>query len=259
MNVIVNRFFGVLMNTARGISMQVFGVVNQFATNIGSAIIPQITKSYASGDIQRSIRLTFLLAKSQGLVLFLVSLPIFLETDYLLGLWLKQVPDYACIFTKWALILCLARTLEGTHAPLFLATGKVRNLQLVGGGLMLLNIPLSWLVLKMGYDAVSTMVVGVVLEIVVMYVAFLFLKKLAGFPIKEFYIKVIMPLCVVFFLSTILPGIIRYYLMPEGVIRLIVVCILSFVSTVFFAYFISLSKDERAFVLSFVKSKICRR
>jgi len=255
-NVIVNRFFGVLMNTARGISMQVFGVVNQFATSIGSAIIPQITKSYAGGDVSRSINLTFLLAKSQGLVVFFVSLPLLLETEYVLGLWLKEVPEYACVFTRWALILCLARTLENTHGPLFLATGKVRNLQIVGGGLMLLNLPLSYIALKMGFEAVSTMVIGVGLELVVMFVAFLFLKQLVSFPIKDFYQHIIFPLFLVFVLSAILPGIIRFFVMPESFTRLIVVCLLSVLSTAFFSYTISLNKREKEIVVSFIKSKI---
>ena len=258
-NVLINRFFGVLLNAARGVSMQVYSVVNQFSANIGSAIIPQITKSYASGDVQRSIKLTCFLAKSQGLVLFLVSLPLLLETEYILNLWLKDVPDYACVFTRWALILCLARTLENTHVPLYLATGKVRNLQLVGGGLMLLNLPLSYVVLKLGFEAVSTMIVGVIIELVVMYVAFLFLKKLVGFPIGQFYGKIIIPMVIVFVLSTILPFIVRLYLLPEGFLRLIIVSVLSVLSTIFFAYTISLSKSEREMVLTIIKNKLLKK
>lgn len=255
-NILINRFFGVLMNAARGVSMQVYGVVNRFSASIGSAIIPQITKSYASGDINRSVKLTFLLAKSQGLVLYFISLPLLLETEFILDLWLKEVPDYACVFTRWVLVLCIARTLEGTHAPLFLATGKVRNLQIVGGGLMLLNLPFSWFALKLGCEAVSTMIIGVVLELVVMFVAFMFLKHLCKFPIKQFYTEIITPLLIVFALSAILPGVVRFYLMDEGFLRLLIVCILSVSSTSIFAYSISLNKREREMVVKFVKSKL---
>lgn len=258
-NVLINRFFGVLMNAAWGVSMQVFGVVNQFATNIGTAIIPQITKSYAEGDVSRSIKLTFLLAKSQGLVLFFVTLPLLIETEYILGLWLKEVPYYACIFTRWILVLGIAKTLEYTHGPLFLATGKVRNLQIVGGGLMLLNLPFSYIALKLGCEAVSTMIIGVFLEFVVMFVAFLFLKYLVGFPIKDFYFKIIVPLFAVFILSSLLPGVIRWFVMPESFLRLIIVCILSVISTSFFAYTISLDEKEKKTVTSFVKIKVLRR
>ena len=258
-NVLVNRFFGVLMNTARGVSMQVYGIVNQFATYIGSAITPQITKSYASGDIKRAVKLTFFLAKSQALVLFFISLPLFLETEFILGLWLKDVPEYACVFTRWALILCLARTLENTHSPLYLATGKVRNLQIVGGGLMLLNLPLSYVVLKMGFEAVSTMVVGVFLELVVMLVAFLFLKRLVGFPVKQFYLEIMAPLCIVFVLSSVIPVFVKYFLLPEGFLRFLIVSALCFISTLFFTYTISLNKNERLMVINFVKSKLQKR
>ena len=258
-NLLINRFFGVLMNAAWGVSMQVFGVVNQFATNIGTAIIPQITKSYAEGDVNRSIKLTFLLAKSQGLVMFFVVLPLIMETEYILGLWLKEVPAYACVFTRWVLILGIAKTLEYTHGPLFLATGKVRNLQIVGGGLMLLNLPLCYIALKLGCEAVSTMMIGVVMELVVMLVAFIFLKKLVGFPIKDFYLNNIFPLFMVFILSSILPGTIRFFAMQEGFLRLVVVCVLSVLSTVFFAYTISLNGNERNKVASYINRKIFRK
>ena len=258
-NVLINRFFGVLMNTARGVSMQVYGVVNQFATSISSAINPQITKSYASGDIDRSIILTCLLAKSQGLVLFLVSLPLLLETEYLLGLWLKEVPDYACVFTRWALILCIARTLESTHGPLYLATGKVKNLQIVGGGLMLLNLPVSYIALKMGYEAVSTMIIGVAIEVITMFVAFLYLKRIVDFPIRKFYAETIFPMLLVFLLSSILPGIVRFILMPEGFWRFLIVGFLSVLSTVFFSYSISLNKSEKDMLLSFVRTKLLKK
>ncbi len=258
-NILVNRFFGVLMNTARGVSMQVYGVVNQFSTSISSAINPQITKSYASGDKNRSVKLTFLLAKSQGLVLFLVSLPLLLETEYVLGLWLKEVPEYACVFTRWALVLCIARTLESTHSPLFLATGKVRDLQIVGGGLMLLNLPISYIALKVGCEAVSTMIIGVAIELITMFVAFIFLKKLVGFPIRKFYFEIILPMLLVFLLSSILPGIVRFHLMAEGFMRLMVVSVLSIISTILFAYTISLNKNEKNMLLNFVKTKFLKK
>ena len=97
-NVLVNRFFGVLMNTARGVSMQVYGIVNQFATNIGSAITPQITKSYASGDIKRAVKLTFFLAKSQALVLFFYITPIIPGNRIYFGPMVKRCPRVCLCF-----------------------------------------------------------------------------------------------------------------------------------------------------------------
>lgn len=255
-NVIINIFFGVLLNAARGVSMQVYGVVSQFANNIGTAVTPQITKSYASGDVNRSIKLTFLLAKSQGLLLFIVSLPLILETEYILGIWLKEVPASACLFTRWALILCLARTLENTHGPLFLATGNVRNLQIVGGGVMLLNVPLCYAAFKLGFEPISSMIIGVILEILVMFVAFVFLKKMVGFPLVEFYTKVILPFFSVIFLSSIIPGYVRFYLMEESFIRLLIVGILSVMCSLILSWYIVLNNNEKSMLLTMVKSKL---
>ncbi len=98
MNVLVNMFFGVLFNAARGISMQVYGVVSQFSYSIGQAITPQITKEYAVGNLPRAISLTFILAKVQGILIMTLSLPLLLETNYVLGLWLGEFPDYTVAF-----------------------------------------------------------------------------------------------------------------------------------------------------------------
>lgn len=255
-NVIINMFFGVAMNAARGISVHVMGIINQFGSNIGQAITPQITKSYASGDVNRAINLTFLLTKAQGILLYAISLPLLLETEYVLGLWLKEVPDYAVILTRWALILCLARTLECTHGPLFLATGKVKKLQIIGGGIMLLNLPVSYIALSLGFPPESTMMVGVFFELVVMWVAFFYLKELVRFPVGTYYKRVVTPLFIMFLVAPILPFYIRCTLMEEGFLRLVVIGLLSVLFVIALSYMFVLSSKERQIVYDLIKSRI---
>ena len=255
-NIIINMFFGVAMNAARGISIQVMGVLNQFGSNIGQAITPQITKSYASGDVNRAIGLTFLLTKAQGILLYAISLPLLLETEYVLGIWLKTVPDYAVILTRWALILCIARTLESTHSPLFLATGKVRNLQLIGGGLMLLNLPVCYIVLLMGYPPESTMIVGVFFELFVMWITFIFLKKLVNFPVSSFYSNVFFPMLIMYAISPIFPYYIQQAFMEEGLFRFVVTGFISILLVLAFSYKLVLSNGERGVILKYVVEKV---
>ena len=128
-NIVINNFCGVVMNAAKGVSMQVDHVVNLFASNLGTAISPQITKSYASGETDRAVKLTFLLAKVQGVLLLYLCIPLITEADFILSLWLKKVPDYAVLFTRWILILCIARTLDASVVPLHLAIGKQKYIQ----------------------------------------------------------------------------------------------------------------------------------
>ena len=124
---------------------------------------------------------------------------------------------------------------------------------------MLLNLPASYIALKMGYEAVSTMIIGVAIELVTMFVAFLYLKRIVDFPIRKFYTGIIFPMLLVFVLSAILPGLIRFMLMPESFIRLVVVSLVSVLSTIFFAYTISLNRNEKNMLLNYVKTKLLRK
>lgn len=255
-NVLINMFFGVLLNAARGIAMQVYGIVNQFSASISSAINPQITKSYAAGDIQRAISLTFLLAKAKGLMIIIIALPLSIEADYILKLWLGKIPDKTVLFVVWALVTCYARAIEDTHSPLFLATGKVRNLQVVGGGIMLLNLPISYLFLKMGFPAITTMQIGVTIELTVMFVAFLFLKHLVGFPVFEFYKKAILPQVLIVLLSLAPAIIVVCYWTEQCYFRLVINTLIIISSIILWSFLFILNNQEKKFVVSFVKNKI---
>lgn len=255
-NIIINIFFGVTMNTARGISMQVYNAVNQFSNNIGTAINPQITKSYASGDLSHSINLTLALMKAQGIMLMLISIPLLLEMNYVLTLWLGNVPYYTVTFSRWALILCYARTLENTHGALYLATGKVRNLQIIGGGILLLNLPISYLFLMWGYEPVSTMIIGTSIELITLIVAFVYLKQIVSFPLIRLFKEALFPIGVTIIFSFILPITVKFYIPQEGIFRLILVTFISLLSSVFFSFLIILNKREKSFIITTIKEKL---
>lgn len=258
-NVIINMFYGVVMNASRGISMQVSGAINQFSNNIATAIQPQITKSYAVGDLNRSIDLTLILMKAQGIMLLLISLPLFLEMDYVLKLWLGDVPYYAVTFTRWSLILCYVRTLESAHGALYLATGKVRNLQIVGGGLMLLTLPFSYFFLKWGYEPVTTMMIGTVLEVVTMFVAFGYLRQIVGFPLRRLFCEALLPLVLTISLSLVPPLTVKYQIPEECLDRFVVVTLASALSTALFSYLIILNKKEKSFIVVTIKNKLINK
>ncbi len=254
-NMVINVFYGVLMNAARGVSVQVTNVINNFASSIGTSITPQITKSYASGDRERAIRLTFLLAKAQGVLLLLMSIPIIIEADFLLDLWLKEVPEYAVVFTRWGLVLCIARVLDGAVVPLNLATGKVKWVQITAGGVMLLNLPLSYLALKMGFEPVSTMVIGVVIEFVVLYVVTLFLKRNAQFPVTSFFMNSIISVVVAGVLSSLIPILIHRH-METGLLRFIIVGLTSVSLVGLVSFFVVLNKSEKRYSIELVTNKL---
>lgn len=253
-NIVINNFCGVVMNAAKGVSTQVDHVVTMFATNIGTAISPQITKAYACGDIKRAINLTFSMAKIQGLLLLFLCIPLIVEADYVLGLWLKDVPDHAVLFTKWCLALCIIRSLDNSVVPLNLAIGKVKYVQIAGGGLMLLNLPLSYMVLKMGADPVATVIVGILIEFLVLFVVSLFLNKYVKFPIGNFFIKAVISVAVVAIGAFVVTSYVSS-LLPSGILRLIIIGVLSSTIIALTSYFYVLNKSEREMLKGFIKRK----
>lgn len=256
-NIVINNFWGVAINAAKGVSIQVEHAVNMFSSNIGTAISPQITKSYASGDTDRAIKLTFMMAKVQGVLLLFLCVPLITEADFVLSLWLKDVPDHAVLFTKWVLILCIARTLDASVVPLHLAIGKQKYIQTVCGGTMLLNLPLSYLVLSLGADPVSTVVVGIVIEFLVLFLVSLFLKRYVNFPVWSFFLHSVLSVVIVGFITLIILDMLLT-VMSQGIARFIAVAIISSLVISISAYFFTLNKHERTLVVELVRRKIIK-
>jgi O-antigen/teichoic acid export membrane protein len=252
-NVLINIFFGIIMNASRAISMQVYAAINSFASNIMTAIKPQITKSYASGDIDRAINLTIKGTKFSSYLLILLSIPIFIESDFILKLWLKEVPAYSTIFVRWVLILSVARILQNAPVVLYLATGRVKYVQITGGVIMLLNLPLSYVFLKWHYPPVVTMIIGSIIELVVLVIVLLFIRKMMIFSFFKFIKEVLLKLILIVGLSFCLPLFISNS-MIEGLSRLIVVALTSSVLVIVVVYSIGFDTSERKIVNCYISN-----
>lgn len=164
-NILLNLFFGVVVNAARGIASQVDAAVNQFVTNFTMAVNPQITKSYASKDYGYMMDLIIKGARYSYFLLFIMALPLISETEYITKLWLGTIPEYAVVFIRLSLVYMLCQSLSNTLYTAMLATGDIRNYQIVVGGLSLLSFPLTYMFFKMGlppeYGYLSTIIISV--------------------------------------------------------------------------------------------------
>ena len=147
---LVNVFSGPAVNAARGLALQLSSAVQGFVTNFMTAVNPQITKSYASGEREYMISLVLKSARISFYLLLLLVLPIFVNCEYLLGLWLGDVPEGTERFARLFLILSMSECLSNPLMTSALATGKIRNYQIIVGGLIMLNLPVSYLFLKAG-------------------------------------------------------------------------------------------------------------
>lgn len=188
--ILINIFTGPAVNAARGVALQLSGAVQGFVTNFMTAVNPQITKSYAAGDREY---MYFLISKSSRMsyyLLFVLALPVLFNTGYLLDLWLKDVPSHSELFVQLFLIFTLSESLSNPLITAQLATGNIRNYQLVVGGLQLLNIPLSYVFLKLGAVPEVTVMVAVAISQICLFARLFMLRGMIGLPARDFLKKV---------------------------------------------------------------------
>ncbi len=185
-NILINLFFGPTMNAARAISVQVNTAVSSFVTNFQQAMNPQIVKSYASGNTEAKVRLIMRGARYSFYLLFLISFPLMLEMDYILHLWLGQVPDAAPVFCRLALASALVDALSGPVGYGALATGRVKVYQLTMSGFFILVPLMTYLGYKSGMPAYTCLIVELLSYMAAIFVRPLLLSRLVVFPVREF-------------------------------------------------------------------------
>lgn len=264
-NLLLNIFVGPVINAARGISSTVNGAVVTFVSNFMTALNPQITKSYASNDYDYAFSLVKRGSRFAFYIILIIGLPILLETEFVLNLWLGHYPDHAVSFVRLALVLSLSEVPSQTLITLQLATGRIRNYQIVVGGVLLLNFPLSYILLRLGCLPESTYVVAIVVSIVCLFLRLIFLKKMANFSIGDYLTDVLFNILLVFVISFTVPTIIHNG-MDYGWFRFISVSILSVTCSLITVLYVGCSKHERLFLLSkfmsifrkFIYAKDCK-
>ena len=256
-NIILNQFFNPVVNAARGIAAQVNSAVNSFAQNFSTAVRPQIIKNYASGEKEKMLQLMFRSCKATFFFLFVFALPLILEMPYVLKLWLKNVPEYAVLFTILALIDALIDTISYPLMAAAQATGKIKLYQSVVGGVLLLNAPIAFVVLTFGAAPYSVFIVSISITFIAFIVRLFILKHLIDFSFWQFIGKVFLPVVFCALISFVIPYLVRN-MMNSNFIRLCVTVVVSVISVALSGYFVALSKNEKLWIIEIVKSKLGR-
>lgn len=259
LNILLNMFFGSVVNAARGIAYQVLSAVNQFVTNFQTSFRPQLTKSYAEGDLSYMYKLYYSSTKISFFLLWCLSLPIIVETPMILSLWLgENVPEYTVVFTRIVLLTALISTYANPTSCIAYATGKIKTFNIVVSGLNLLIVPIAYLFLKLGFGPESTMIVSLIMSVIVQIVRLFVLRKLLPFSIRSYFMKVVIPTVIVFILSPILPYLCKH-IMQNTPLSSFIICFISVLSVVMFAWLIGLNKEEKNLLISkiiFIKKSI---
>lgn len=252
-NIIVNLFSGPAVNAARGIAVQVNTAVSSFVSNFMTALNPQITKSYASGDREYMMTLIFQGARLSFYMLLLLSLPILVNTNYILFLWLKTVPEHTVFFVQLTLIFAMSESISNPLVTAMLATGDIRNYQIIVGGLQMMNLPVSYVLLRVGFIPETVMIVAICISQCCLAARLYMLRGMIGLSVRRYLKKVYLNVVAVSVISAILPIVISFQ-MSENFLSFIVSCLISAICTLTAIFYVGCNKEERIFVLGKLKN-----
>nr|WP_270711484.1 MATE family efflux transporter [Phocaeicola coprophilus] len=254
LNVLLNIFFSPAINAARGIAVQVQNAVNSFAINFQTAVNPRIIKSFASKDLEYMFKLVFSSSKFSFLLLYGISLPILLETKTILNLWLQNPPEYTDIFLKLIIITTIIDAMSNPFMRVADATGKIKYYQITVGTILLLIVPISYIVLKLGGKPYSVFIVHLIICIIAFLVRLFIVKSLVVFSIRKYFTDVILKLLTTSILTLIIPLII-YFKLPQSNLRLFYVILSSYFIFIIISYIVSLTNEERRIILNKIRRK----
>lgn len=255
-NILINLFFGPTINAARGIAMSVNSAVSGFVSNFMVALNPQITKSYAAGELEYMYKLTFQGARFSYYIILLLALPIIFTAPYLLHLWLGIVPEYASTFARLVLIFTMSESLASPLITVMLATGDIKNYQLIVGGIQLLNLPLSYIGLKFGLPPQTIFIVAILTSILCEFARLIMLNRMIGLPIKQFITNVYLNVTAVTFIASIPLFIFKIVWTDDCLLSFIMICLISLLCTFSTIYIVGCKKQDRIILQSYLQSII---
>lgn len=254
-NMVINLFFGTVVNAARGVSGQIQSAIQGFCENLVVAFRPQLVQSYAQGNIKRTERMMYSMSKVMFVLFLLMSLPICFEIKYILHLWLgENVPEYTAGFTILTLVSMFPRNFTMAFAQVVHATGKLGAFQITTAVIVLFTLPVTYIALSLGCDAMSVYWINL-LMCVILYVSCVYVFRVA-FPIRvcDYFKNVLLP-CMITAVIAAIAAWIPYHFMSSSFLRLVVVAISTCIAVCVASFTIILDQDERSFIQSFINNR----
>lgn len=251
-NILLNLFGGSVVNAAYGIASQVNSAVTSFVNNFTTAINPVIIKSYASGERDYMLSLVYQGARfSYYLMLFFV-VPIFSETEFIVNLWLGQSPKYSVLFIRLLMVNILIDAVSKTMISGVNANGDIREYQIIVGGLLILNLPLSYLALKLAAQVEVVIEISIIISIVALLARMIMGRKLIGISIKHFIKDVILKVSIVTFFAFSVPLLLHHFL-PYSTVRFITVLIVGVITCAVSVFAVGCNRNERQLILNKIR------
>lgn len=246
-NMLLNMFFGPSVNAARAVAVQVESAISGFSSNFMMAVNPQITKLYAQGNKIGMHDLIFRASKFTFFLLLTLCLPVIIEADFILSIWLKTVPDYSAHFLRFILIIMIINSLTNPLQTAAAATGNVKKYQSVVGCVLLSIVPISYIALKLGGNPTGVYEVYLAICIFAVVARLLVIKPLIELSLR-LYFNCVLVRCIIVAILSVAISLVMKQILPQGVWYSLFMCLLSVTFVLSAAYLLGLSHDERQFV-----------
>lgn len=254
LNVLLNAFCGTIVNAARGIAYQISNALSGFQSNIIVAFKPQLIQSYAENKTNRTKELMYSSSKISFIFLATLIVPIIIDLDYILNLWLKGVvPEYTVTFTILVLIDMLLSSLNTPISVTVQATGKIRSYQIIRSLITLSILPISWFCIRLTAEPSIVFIISLVITVIVQPVSMVLLRKVFSYSYKEYSLKVLFPCLLYSVLVPIIPYYIKLFL-PEGIVRLVIIIFVSIFVSISLSIILVLDKKEKSMIKTIIRN-----
>ena len=256
LNILLNMFYGPTVNAARGIAYQVQGAITQFSNNFMTAVRPQIIKSYAEGNLDGMMKLVKQSSCFSFYLMWIISLPVCLEADYFLSLWLGKYPDHTVNFLVLVIVLCLIQTIKTPRTTIFHATGHIKWSNIIVGSILCAAFPLAYVALKLGGSPESVFWVANFTMFLSEFASVLVLRRYIDFSMRDYLLNVHGRCLLVASVSFIVPYLLYDRWMDESFLRLTITCMLTTVSVASTSLFLGMDRHLRNKLAQIIKKKI---
>lgn len=252
-NVLLNFFFGPIINAARGIAGQIMSAIQSFSLNVVTAFRPQLVNSYAQNDFNRTRKLMFIESKVCFVLMCVLSVPVIVEINYILHIWLgDNVPNYASVFSCLVLVHATITSLNLPFSQVIHATGNMKVFQLTTGCITCLIIPIAYVAFKMGADPASVFWIGIIMALISQIACIFIVNRIFYFGIKT-YLSDVVVRCLAFVIILCVFPVIIGRTLPMSFCRLLLVVVVDIISAIPLTFYLVFNSQDRYSILHLFK------
>ncbi len=260
-NILLNMFFGAVVNSARAISFQVNSLLEQLSGYFYISLRPQIIKCYSCGNLNDMFNLILYGSKYCFYLLFIIALPLLFKISYILDLWLGGYPVYTVGFVRLIVLSFLIDSISVLQVSIAHATKEVKRFQTIVSLFLVLNLPISYMLLKCNFPAYFVFVVGILMSVICLFIRAYISNKIIGFPLSRFFKEVVANCLLVAFPPLLICLVLNPFskLYFSGFLGFLLFCLVSLISSVSSCYVLGLSSTEKSKVKKYVQCIILRK